>query len=121
MLEQQRIVLSYGDLRHARSMQTALDEIASTHADTDPQFAEVGAVVAMSRTRLLLAMGLAREALIALDAARPFIGAMSSGRLLAVSDFLRPGPWRRWAGGWRRTPACNRRWQRAIGWACTGR
>jgi LuxR family maltose regulon positive regulatory protein len=65
------VVLSYGDLRHARSMQTALDEIASTHADTDPQFAEVGAVVAMSRTRLLLAMGLAREALIALDAARP--------------------------------------------------
>lgn len=88
LAEQQRIVLSYGDWRHARSMQTALDEIASAHPDTDPQFAEVGAVVAMSRTRLLLAMGLAREALIALDAARPFIGAMSNGRLLAVSDFL---------------------------------
>ncbi|SPA39659.1 putative transcriptional regulator, LuxR-family [Cupriavidus taiwanensis] len=87
LAEQQRIVLSYGDWRHAQCLQKALDEIVGGRVDTGTHTIEIRAVADLGRARLMLARGLAQEALGALDTARPFIDAMGSGRLLAVSDF----------------------------------
>jgi len=85
---QQRIVLSYGDRRHAQALQAVLDDYAARHPGAGPRDVEIGVMAALSRTRLALAQNAPQEALAALEAMRRFAAASGCGRLQAVGDLL---------------------------------
>ncbi|WP_313816141.1 LuxR C-terminal-related transcriptional regulator [Cupriavidus sp.] len=86
--EQQRLVLSYGDRRHAQALQAVLDGYAARHPGDGIHDVEIGAAAALSRARLALAQDAPQEALSALETLRRFAAARGCERLQAVADLL---------------------------------
>lgn len=86
--EQQQLVLSYGDRRHAQALQAVLDGYAARHPGDGIHDVEIGATAALGRARLALAQDAPQEALSALETLRRFAAARGCERLQAVADLL---------------------------------
>lgn len=86
--ERQRIVLAGGDWRHAQSLQATLDGLAHDQTGAEPRAAEIVAIAALSRARLLLDMGEAQGALLALDDVRATATALGREGLMVTTDLL---------------------------------
>ncbi|WP_454757684.1 LuxR C-terminal-related transcriptional regulator [Cupriavidus campinensis] len=86
--EQQRLVLSYGDRRHAQALQAVLDGYAARHPGDGIHDVEIGATAALGRARLALAQDAPQEALSALETLRRFAAVRGCERLQAVADLL---------------------------------
>lgn len=86
--EQQQLVLSYGDRRHAQALQAVLDGYAARHPGDGIHDVEIGATAALGRARLALAQDAPQEALSALETLRRFAATRGCERLQAVADLL---------------------------------
>lgn len=87
--EQQRIVLSYGDRRHAQALQAVLDEYVLLNPGGGTHDTEIGTIAALARARLAVSLGAPDDALAALDVVRRLSGEAACGRLQATADLLR--------------------------------
>lgn len=86
--EQQRIVLSYGDWRHAQDLQAVLEDLAASEINDQPGALEIQAVTALSRMQLRLAQRLPHEAMDMLEPLRCLAVSTGCGRMTAITDLL---------------------------------